>query len=81
MVSFTAIFTAALAIIPSAIAAPTESNSVQSLEKRQGAWQWWTEGRGQFSCQNQGGGKYSCSWNGQPGGGMVAGTGWGAGRK
>jgi endo-1,4-beta-xylanase len=82
MVSFTAIITAALAVIPSAFAAPNGLASSKSLDTRQNSpWQWWTEGSGQFSCQQQGGGKYSCSWNGQPGGGMVAGTGWGAGRK
>jgi len=86
MVSFTAIFATALALIPSAITAPSGQQDYNSahntLESRQGSpWQWWTEGQGQFSCQQQGGGKYSCSWNGQAGGGMVAGTGWGAGRK
>ena len=80
MVSFTALLATALAVIPSAIAAPVDSDT--ALVARQGTpWQWWTEGRGQFSCQQQGGGKYSCSWNGQQGGGMVAGTGWRAGRK
>jgi endo-1,4-beta-xylanase len=79
MVSFKALLTTALAILPSVIAAPAESTA---LVARQGsAWQWWTEGQGQFSCQQQGGGKYSCNWNGKSGGGMVAGTGWGAGRK
>jgi len=88
MVSFTAIVATALALIPSAITAPSgpgqlDYNSVdKSLATRQNyPWQWWTEGQGQFSCQQQGGGKYSCSWNGKSGGGMVAGTGWGAGRK
>ncbi|KAF1998503.1 glycoside hydrolase family 11 protein [Amniculicola lignicola CBS 123094] len=85
MVSFTTIVTTALALIPGAITAPSglvgyniHSNS---LETRQTPWQWWTEGQGQFSCQQQGGGKYSCTWSGKAGGGMVAGTGWGAGRK
>jgi endo-1,4-beta-xylanase len=87
MVSFTALVTSALALIPSAIAAPSglagvDSPVPNSLVTRQNApWQWWTEGSGQFSCQQQGGGKYSCSWNGKAGGGMVAGTGWSAGRK
>lgn len=84
MVSFTALFTTALALVPSAVGVPSPlgDNTDYSLTKRQGyPWQWWTEGRGQFSCQQQGGGKYSCQWNGQAGGGMVAGTGWGAGRK
>jgi endo-1,4-beta-xylanase len=88
MVSFTSIIAAALALVPSAIAAPsglgeTNFNALhKSLDTRQNSpWQWWTEGQGQFNCQQQGGGKYSCSWNGQPGGGMVAGTGWSAGRK
>lgn len=80
MVSFKAIVATALAILPSTIAAPAPSSEV--LDTRQnGAWQWWTEGSGQFSCQQQGGGKYTCNWSGQKGGGMVAGTGWGAGRK
>jgi endo-1,4-beta-xylanase len=88
MVSFTAIAGIALALIPSVFTAPSglgqlDDNSVpNSLTTRQYVpWQWWTEGSGQFSCQQQGGGKYSCSWNGQSGGGMVAGTGWSAGRK
>jgi endo-1,4-beta-xylanase len=85
MVSFTAIVATALALVPGVITAPGGPGPVNetsnALEKRQGAWQWWTEGRGQFSCQQQGGGKYSCNWNGQSGGGMVAGTGWRAGRK
>jgi len=84
MVSFTAIVTTALALIPSAISAPNGLGQLDynSVYKRQNSpWQWWTEGSGQFSCQQQGGGKYSCSWNGQSGGGMVAGTGWGSGRK
>jgi endo-1,4-beta-xylanase len=85
MVSFTAILTSALAILPSTLAAPSglgEASSVKSLSTRQGSpWQYWTEGQGQFSCQQQGGGKYSCTWNGKAGGGLVAGTGWGAGRK
>jgi endo-1,4-beta-xylanase len=85
MVSFTAIITTALALIPSALAAPSGLDSslvTKSLDVRQNApWQWWTEGQGQFSCQQQGGGKYSCNWNGKSGGGMVAGTGWRAGRK
>jgi len=88
MVSFTTIIATALALVPGAITAPSglgplDYNSAhKSLDTRQGVpWQWWTEGRGQFSCQQQGSGKYSCSWNGQAGGGMVAGTGWRAGRK
>ena len=87
MVAFTSLIATALAIVP-AFSAPsglteTNYNSAHTdLVTRQGSpWQWWTEGSGQFSCQQQGGGKYSCSWNGQPGGGMVAGTGWGSGRK
>lgn len=79
---------AVAAIIPGAVTAPSDpalihdSPAHNALIKRQGfPWQWWTEGRGQFSCQQQGGGKYSCTWNGQAGGGMVAGTGWTAGRK
>jgi endo-1,4-beta-xylanase len=79
MVSFTAIFTTALALVPGAISAPSGDKSLST--RQWGHWQWWTEGQGQFSCQQQGGGKYSCTWNGQPGGGMVAGTGWDAGRK
>lgn len=79
MVSFKALVTAALALISSALATPADTTA---LVARQGSpWQWWTEGQGQFSCQQQGGGKYSCNWNGKAGGGMVAGTGWGAGRK
>jgi hypothetical protein len=81
MVSLTIIF-AALTLVPSAITIPSglgqfDFNSVhKSLDTRQGSpWQWWTEGQGQFSCQQQGGGKYTCSWNGKSGGGMVAGTG------
>jgi endo-1,4-beta-xylanase len=88
MVSFTTVVANVLALIPSVITAPSslgqvDYNSVhKSLSVRQGSpWQWWTEGQGQFSCQQQGGGKYSCSWNGKSGGGMVAGTGWGSGRK
>ena len=88
MVSFTTLITSALAVVPSAFAAPSgladsNYNSARTdLVTRQGTpWQWWTEGQGQFSCQQQGGGKYSCTWNGKQGGGMVAGTGWGAGRK
>lgn len=81
MVSFTSILLSALALAPSTFAAPS-GDITKSLSARQNApWQWWTEGSGQFSCQQQGGGKYSCSWNGQKGGGMVAGTGWRAGRK
>lgn len=86
MVSLKAIVSVALALIPSALAAPSGSavgaTAPNSLTTRQNApWQWWTEGSGQFNCQQQGGGKYSCSWSGQSGGGMVAGTGWRAGRK
>lgn len=88
MVSFTAILATALALISSALAAPSGLGEVdsslvtKSLNTRQNApWQWWTEGQGQFSCQQQGGGKYSCNWSGKSGGGMVAGTGWRAGRK
>jgi len=83
MVSFTALVATALALVPAAIASPLEFYEAhKSLDTRQGSpWQWWTEGRGQFSCSQQGGGKYTCSWSGQAGGGMVAGTGWGAGRK
>jgi endo-1,4-beta-xylanase len=86
MVSLKTILGVALALIPSAIAAPSgsgvESPEPNSLATRQYyPWQWWTEGSGQFNCQQQGGGRYSCSWSGQSGGGMVAGTGWGAGRK
>ena len=81
-----AIVATALALVRGVVAAPSGMGTVEegfkSLDKRQGSpWQWWTEGQGQFSCQQQGGGKYSCTWNGKPGGGMVAGTGWGAGRK
>jgi endo-1,4-beta-xylanase len=83
MVSFKDILLVSLGIIPRVITVPSagvpESNS---LTTRQNApWQWWTEGSGQFNCQQQGGGTYSCSWNGQSGGGMVAGTGWYAGPK
>jgi len=81
MVSFTALVVSALAIVPSAFAAPS-GEITKSLATRQNApWQYWTEGSGQFNCQQQGGGKYSCSWNGQAGGGLVAGSGWQAGRK
>jgi endo-1,4-beta-xylanase len=80
MVSFTTLVSVALALVPAAIAAP--SSEPNSLATRQNyPWQWWTEGSGQFNCYQQGGGTYSCSWNGQSGGGMVAGTGWGSGRK
>jgi len=79
MVSFTVILAAALALVSPATTAPSgqlEDSISTSLNTRQGSpWQWWTEGSGQFSCQQQGGGKYSCSWNGKSGGGMVAGTG------
>ena len=82
MVSFTNIATAALALVPGAIAAPSADTKALSTRQWGGSpWQWWTEGQGQFSCQQQGGGKYSCNWSGKQGGGMVAGTGWGAGRK
>lgn len=87
MVSFKAIITTALALVPSALSAPSrlmeaDASVHKSLDLRQNfPWQWWTEGQGQFSCQQQGGGKYSCSWSGKQGGGMVAGTGWQAGRK
>jgi endo-1,4-beta-xylanase len=87
MVSFKAIVATALVLVPSAIAAPSGLGAIDnqvsnSLMTRQNSpWQWWTEGQGQFNCQQQGGGKYSCSWNGQSGGGMVAGSGWQAGRK
>ena len=86
MVSLTAIVGVVLALVPNAITAPS-ATGLGSLEPNSLAtrqyfpWQWWTEGQGQFNCQQQGGGRYSCSWNGQSGGGMVAGTGWGAGRK
>ena len=89
MVSFTTIVATALALVPGVFTAPSSPGQVDynsahtSLDVRQssGAWQWWTEGSGQFSCQQQGGGKYSCTWSGKSGGGMVAGTGWRAGRK
>jgi endo-1,4-beta-xylanase len=86
MVSFTTIVAAALTLVPSALAAPSGLGQsdlmIKSLNTRQNSpWQWWTEGQGQFSCQQQGGGKYTCSWNGKAGGGMVAGSGWQAGRK
>ncbi|KAL8420465.1 hypothetical protein RB594_003303 [Gaeumannomyces avenae] len=82
MVSFTAFVSAiALAFIPSVVAAPSAQQPNSLVTRQNFPWQWWTEGRGQFNCQQQGGGKYSCSWSGQQGGGMVAGTGWSAGRK
>jgi endo-1,4-beta-xylanase len=88
MVSFTAIVATALAVFPSVIAIPGGEGPVKFAKEYKGLqarqsypWQWWTEGRGPFSCQQQGGGKYSCNWKGEQGGGMVAGTGWGSGRK
>jgi len=44
------------------------------MEKRQGGYYWsmWTEGGGQFNCQNRGS-SYTASWNG---GGGLCGLGW-----
>jgi endo-1,4-beta-xylanase len=81
MVSFTVIVVSALALVPSAIAAPSVPITKDLITRQNAPWQYWTEGSGQFNCQQQGGGKYSCSWNGQAGGGLVAGSGWQAGRK
>lgn len=84
MVSFITLATAALAFIPGVLAVPSGIESLIShetvgkqLETRQGGtYSFWSEGAGSFRCNNQGGGKYSCNWSGQPGGGFVAGTGF-----
>lgn len=81
MVSFSFIVTSALALMPSAIAAPSAKIEMALSTRQNAPWQYWTEGSGQFSCNQQGGGKYSCTWSGQQGGGLVAGSGWQAGRK
>jgi endo-1,4-beta-xylanase len=79
MVFVTSFLVSALALVSSGMAAPAEDTTL--VTRQNAPWQYWTEGRGQFSCQQQGGGKDSCSWNGQIGGGLVAGSGWQAGRK
>lgn len=84
MVSFITLATTALAFIPIAITAPNGIESRIShetvgkqLESRQGGtYSFWSEGSGDFRCNNQGGGKYSCNWSGQAGGGFIAGTGF-----
>lgn len=84
MLSFIALATTALAFIPGVLTAPSGIESLinhetvgKQLETRQGGtYSFWSEGAGNFQCNNQGGGKYSCNWSGQPGGGFVAGTGF-----
>jgi endo-1,4-beta-xylanase len=86
MVSFT-VLAAALLAIPSALTAPSGITSLinhetvgKQLQTRQGGYySFWTEGAGSFRCNQQGGGKYTCNWSGQRGGGFVAGTGFNPG--
>jgi endo-1,4-beta-xylanase len=84
MVYFTTLVTAVFCLTPSVLTAPSGITSLinhetvgKQLQARQGGYySFWTEGSGSFRCNQQGGGKYSCNWSGQPGGGFVAGTGF-----
>jgi endo-1,4-beta-xylanase len=87
MVAFTLLAATVLGALPIALAAPSGIGSLinhetvgpnNQLESRQGGttYSFWSEGSGSFNCNQQGGNKYSCNWNGQKGGGFVAGTGF-----
>ncbi|KAI4620477.1 uncharacterized protein J4E87_007165 [Alternaria ethzedia] len=84
MVSFAVFAAAVLGSLPLALTAPSGIASLinhdtigKQLEARQGGYySFWSEGSGSFRCNQQGGGKYTCNWSGQPGGGFVAGTGF-----
>ncbi|KAH7109095.1 concanavalin A-like lectin/glucanase domain-containing protein [Dendryphion nanum] len=56
-------------LVPGVISAPGE------LVERQGFYySFWSEGNGNFKCNNGAAGQYSCTWSGK--GGFVAGKGW-----
>ncbi|KAH7355503.1 concanavalin A-like lectin/glucanase domain-containing protein [Pyrenochaeta sp. MPI-SDFR-AT-0127] len=84
MVLLSSLATVLLAVFPVALSLPSDLTSLIShdtvgkqLEARQGGYySFWSEGSGSFQCSQQGGGKYSCKWSGQSGGGFVAGTGF-----
>ncbi|CBX97200.1 hypothetical protein LEMA_P103310.1 [Plenodomus lingam JN3] len=84
MLSFLQLVVTVLATVASAGIAPrniaTHINHEtvgKALRVRQGGYySFWSEGAGSFQCNQQGGGKYTCKWSGQPGGGFVAGTGF-----
>lgn len=84
MVSFTSLALAALAAT-GALTAPTTSDDVAALEKRQSTpngqgthdgyfWSWWSDGGSPATYTNLAGGGYSVQW--QSGGNVVGGKGW-----
>jgi endo-1,4-beta-xylanase len=87
MVSFTSIFTAAVAA-SGALAAPVTdlaTRSLGALTARAGSagthngcyYSWWTDGGAQATYTNGAGGSYSVSW--KTGGNLVGGKGWNPG--
>ncbi|KAH9901708.1 glycoside hydrolase family 11 protein [Xylariomycetidae sp. FL2044] len=69
-----------LCLLAGALGAPTDLIRYDnSLEPRQGNYYYsfWSEGGGNFRCNNSAGGSYSCTWSGN--GGFVAGKGWSPG--
>lgn len=90
MVSFTSIFTAAVAVTGTLAAPVTDlaTRSLGALTARAGTpssagthngcyYSWWTDGGAQATYTNGNGGSYSVSW--QTGGNLVGGKGWNPG--
>ncbi|KAI0392713.1 xyn11C [Xylariaceae sp. FL0594] len=79
------VLAAAAALLPGALSLPQlgerlhGENSTAQLEARQGYyWSYWSEGTGNWRCNNGGGGSYTATWSGNNGG-FVCGKGWSPG--
>jgi endo-1,4-beta-xylanase len=76
---------AAVALLPGAFSLPQLGDLLHSgdsrakVETRQGYyWSYWSEGSGNWKCNNGGGGSYTATWSGNNGG-FVCGKGWNPG--
>jgi endo-1,4-beta-xylanase len=76
---------AAVALLPGALSLPQlgerfhGEGSTAKLEARQGyIWSYWSEGSGNWRCNNGQGGSYTATWSGNNGG-FVCGKGWSPG--
>lgn len=71
---------AILSLLQGALAAPTAlAENGGLIGPRQGGyfWSYWSEGNGNFNCNNGAGGSYTVNWSGN--GGFVCGKGWNPG--
>ena len=85
MMKLSSILLSAVALLPAALAAPGPASDpdqpAELMERQWGGggyfWSYWSEGGGNFNCQNGAGGSYTTQWSGN--GGFVCGKGWSPG--